>query len=309
LALVLGIAFRNRQPDPVEAAVEARDGAEQVAAALRAASVRVLLLDAVGADEALRVGKVAIVVVPGDPLGYRFDQTRPESRVARLVVDDVLQKAAGRADPTSVRDTLVTEPGSRYIDFLIPGLLGFGLMSAGLWGVGFVLVDMRTRKLIKRMVATPMRRTHFLLSFVLLRALFLLAELPILIGFAYWFFGVPMRGSILLLTAIAVLGSLTFAGMGLLVASRTEHTTTVGGLINLVTIPMSLGSGVFFSSQRFPETIQPIIKAMPLTGVIDAFRAVMIDGAGLADVAGKLALFTAWGLVSFVIALRIFRWR
>ena len=109
-----------------------------------------------------------------------------------------------------MKDQLVTEPGSRYIDFLIPGLLGFNLMSSGLWGVGFVLVEMRVRKLIKRMTATPMSRAHFLLSFVLVRGLFLLGELPLLLGFAHWVFDVPIRGSLLLIVALMHAG---FAGV------------------------------------------------------------------------------------------------
>jgi ABC-type multidrug transport system permease subunit len=240
---------------------------------------------------------------------YQFDPTRPESRIARAIVDDVLQRAEGRTDPTPVRDQLVTEPGSRYIDFLIPGLLGFNLMSSGLWGVGFVIVDMRVRKLIKRMMATPMSRTHFLLSFVLVRGTFLLGELPVLLCFANWVFHVPIRGSVALIAGLSALGSLMFAGMGLLIGSRAQNTHTVAGLVNAVTLPMLVTSGVFFSAARFPEAIQPTIKLLPLTALIEAVRTVMLDGAGLAAVASQIGIMLAWGLISFVIALRIFRWQ
>ncbi len=144
--------------------------------------------------------------------------------MARLVIDDALQRAAGRADRYTATDTISAEPGSRYIDFLIPGMLGMGLMQSGLWGIGFVLVELRTQKLIKRLVATPMRRSHFLLSFILSRALFLAVELPVLLGFAKLVFGVPVRGSLLLLVGLSVLGSLVFAGLGLLCASRAQNT-------------------------------------------------------------------------------------
>jgi ABC-type multidrug transport system permease subunit len=240
---------------------------------------------------------------------YQFDPTRPESRIARAIVDDALQRAEGRADPTPARDQLVTEPGSRYIDFLIPGLLGFNLMSSGLWGVGFVIVDMRVRKLIKRMMATPMSRTHFLLSFVLVRGAFLLGELPVLLCFANWVFHVPIRGSVALIAGLCALGSLMFAGMGLLIGSRAQNTHTVAGLVNAVTLPMLVTSGVFFSAARFPEAIQPIIKLLPLTALIEAVRTVMLDGVGLAAVANQIGMMLAWGLISFVIALRIFRWQ
>jgi ABC-type multidrug transport system permease subunit len=310
LALALGIAFRNRPPEATEVAVESAPGAETCRDSLsRTPNMHVRWLDATEAHEALRSGKVSVVVHPGQPRTYDFDPTRPESRIARSVVDDALQRAEGRADPTPVKDKLVTEPGSRYIDFLIPGLLGFNLMQSGLWGVGFVLVEMRVRKLIKRFTATPMSRTHFLLSFVLVRALFLLGELPLLLAFARWVFDVPIRGSLLLIAALSTLGSLVFAGLGLLVGSRAQTTHTVAGLVNLITLPMAICSGVFFSAARFPDIVQPLINALPLTALIESVRMVMLDGAGLHAVARPATILVLWGLVSFVIALRMFRWQ
>jgi ABC-type multidrug transport system permease subunit len=335
LALTLGVAFRNRPPEPVEVAVEASPGCENWRDALATNSqVHVRWLNAQEAHEALRSGKVSVVVgreesrneplshalspsdgergsalTRGSPRVYHFDPTRPESRIARAIVDDVLQRAEGRADVTPVRDQLVTEPGSRYIDFLIPGLLGFNLMQSGLWGVGFVIVDMRVRKLIKRMMATPVSRADFLLSFVLVRGLFLLGELPVLLCFAYWAFHVPIRGSIILIAGLCALGSLMFAGMGLLIGSRAQNTHTVAGLVNAVTLPMLVTSGVFFSAARFPEVVQPIIRLLPLTALIEAVRTVMLDGVGIVEVGGQVWIMLAWGLISFVIALRIFRWQ
>jgi ABC-type multidrug transport system permease subunit len=310
LALALGIAFRNRPPEPLEVAVQASTTAEPLREALvENSSVHVHWLGPAEAHEALRLGKVSIVVRVEQPRTYEFDPTRPESRLARAIVDDILQNAEGRRDPSAVRDRLITEPGSRYIDFLIPGLLGFNLMSSGLWGVGFVLVEMRVRKLIKRLVATPMSRAHFLLSFVLVRGLFLLGELPLLLAFAHWVFAVPIRGSLLLIVAISSLGSLVFAGMGLLVGSRAQNTQTVAGLINLVILPMAICSGVFFSSARFPLVFQPLIKALPLTALIEGVRAVMISGVGLAAIGWHIAVLSIWGLASFIVALRLFRWQ
>jgi len=310
LALVLGIAFRNRPPEPVDVAVQAEPGAEPCRDALaRNSSVHVRWLGAKEAHDALIAGKVSIVVIAGRSRTYEFDPTRPESRIARAVVDDALQRADGRTDPTAVQDQLVTEPGSRYIDFLVPGLLGFSLMSSGLWGVGFVIVDMRVRKLIKRMTATPMSRAHFLLSFVLVRALFLLGELPLLLAFAYWVFNVPVRGSLLLIAGLSTLGSLVFAGMGLLVGCRAQTTQTVAGLVNMVTLPMAICSGVFFSAARFPDVVQPLIKALPLTALIESVRSVMLGGAGVAGIARQILVLLIWGGFSFAIALRLFRWR
>jgi ABC-2 type transport system permease protein len=309
LTVALGIAFRSRPPEPVFAAVEAGPGAERVLAALRAApDVRASSLSAEDARAALRVGQVAIVVAPGDPPTYRFDPTRPESRLARAVVDDLLQRDAGRADAIGPREERVTEPGSRYVDFLIPGLVGMNVMSTGMWGIGYTIVEMRQKKLLKRLVATPMSRGHFLLSFVLVRMLFLLVEVPLLFAFGVLAFDLPMRGPIAVLGLVSALGALAFAGLGLLVASRARNTQTVGGLINLVMLPMFVLSGVFFSSGNFPERLQPFIRALPLTALNDALRAVMNEGAGLAGVATEAALLTGVGVVTFGVALRFFRW-
>jgi len=310
LAMALGIAFRNKPPEPVWAAVQQGDGAHEVFHALQASpDVKVELLDAQAAHEALRTGRVSIVVVPGTPRTYQFDPTRPESRLARAVVDDVLQRADGRQDPTAVRDARVTEPGSRYIDFLVPGLLGLNLMSSGMWGIGYVIVEMRTRKLIKRLLATPMKKRHFLIAFAAMRGLFLLGELPLLIGFAWLAFHVGVRGSFALLLACATLGALTFAGLGLLTASRAQNTQTANGLINLVQMPMFLLSGVFFPAERFPDVLQPVIRALPLTALNDALRGIMINGAGIAGIARPMLIVCAWGLISFLVSLKLFRWR
>jgi ABC-2 type transport system permease protein len=316
LTLVLGVAFRNRGPEPVVVAVEApsdapMERAQQTYAILAAAKDMVVLrMSPPDAAVALRTGKVSLVVVPKvDGYAYRFDESRPESRLARAVTDDILQRGQGRTDPFSAELRAVTEPGSRYIDFLVPGLIGFGLMSTGLWGIGFSLAEMRTKKLLKRLMATPMRRTDFLFSFLLVRSVLLLTELPPLLLFARFVFDVEIRGSILALVAISLVGGITFAVMGLLIASRPENPQVVSGLINVVSFPMYLGSGVFFPSSRFPESLQPYLRALPLTALNDALRAVMNDGATLASVADKVGICAAWGAACFALALRLFKWR
>jgi ABC-2 type transport system permease protein len=316
LSVVLGIAFRNRDPEPVVVAVEAASAtmaarAEHAKEILgRAEDVKVKVLPPEEANADLRTGKVSLVVIPTeDGYAYRFDPTRPESRLARSVTDDVLQRGAGRKDAFAPVARIVTEPGSRYIDFLIPGLVGLGLMSTGLWGIGFSLAEMRTKKLIKRLTATPMRRSDFLLSFLLVRAVLLPLELLPLLVFSRLVFDVGVRGNVLTLGLTALVGGLTFAVMGLFLACRAENPQIVSGLINVVSFPMYLCSGVFFSSARFPDSVQPVIRVMPLTALNDALRAVMIDGATLADVAGRLGLCAIWGGVSFVLAIRFFKWR
>jgi ABC-2 type transport system permease protein len=309
LAVALGLAFRNRPPDVIRVGVEAGSGADSLAYLLghgRGLTVSVLAPN-VAADQ-LRKAQVAIVVVPGDPVIYRFDSTRTESRMARLATDDALQRALGRRDVRAVAERKVTEKGSRYIDFLIPGLLGLNLMGTGMWGMGYAVVDARKKKLMKRLLASPMRRSHYLGSFIAARLTALGPEVVLLIGFGMLAFGVPMRGSLLAFALLVLIGAMCFAGLGLLTASRARTIETVSGLMNLIMMPMWVLSGVFFSSANFPSVMQPLIKALPLTALNDALRAVMLDGASLASVATPTAICVAWGVVSFTVALRIFRW-
>ena len=333
LAFALGIAFRNTAPETLKIAVEATDQA-RLDAASRASQVAAALSKASGlqgvvqtpeqAAASLRTGKVALIVrIPSGPDGeaalgpgktaqsfdYVFDPTRPESRIARLSVDDALQRSAGRADVAGVSEEKVTEPGARYIDFLIPGLIGMNLMGSGLWGLGFAVVQARTRKLLKRFAATPMRRSHYLLSFMLSRLVFLALEVVAVVVFAWLAFGVSVHGRIVDLAAVALIGSLTFAGIGLLVASRPKTIEGVSGLMNLVMLPMWLLSGTFFSASRFPDFLQPAIKALPLTALNDSLRSVMNDGATLAASWSAIAIMLGWGLISFALALRLFRWQ
>jgi ABC-2 type transport system permease protein len=313
LAAGLGIAFRNRAPDRTIVGVIAdQPAAEKVAEALRQGSeLKVSLLGDSAAAEALRTGDVALVVapVPGDGVEYRYDDTRPESRTARLLVDDALQRASGRRDPVPVTDRLVRERGARYIDFLVPGLLGMNLMGSGIWGLGFAIVDARKKRPLKRLIATPMSRFQYLASFALSRLTLLFVEVGLLLGFAVLVFGVPVRGSLALLVLICLVSSLAFASMGLLIASRAQTMEGASGLMNLVMLPMWIFSGVFFSAARFPDQIQPFIQALPLTAVIDALRANILRGAEWQTVAPELGIIVAWLVVSFVLALKLFRWR
>ncbi|HUT78807.1 MAG TPA: ABC transporter permease, partial [Polyangia bacterium] len=275
----------------------------------RGPDVKARVLGEKKARLALRTGKVAIVVTPGATRAYEFDPARPESRLARSIVDDVLQRADGRVDARSVADRHVTEPGARYVDFLVPGLIGLNIMSSGMWGIGWVIAETRTRKLLKRMRATPMRGSHYLLSFVLSRIVFLLLELPVLLVFAAAVFSVEVRGSFALLVAFATLGALAFAGLGVLVASRARNTQTVSGLINLVMMPMFIGSGVFFSYENFPDAILPILRLLPLTALNDGLRAITNEGAGIAQILPQIGVLAFFATVSFVVGLRIFRWK
>ena len=308
LAAGLGIAFRNRPADVLKIVATT----PELTRALRQEKLLdVKELSAPAAEEALRTGKVALLAAPGPDGGvvYRYDDTNPEGRAARTLADAAIQRAAGRADPVRSSDRLVREPGSRYIDFLIPGLLGMNLMGSAIWGMGFAIVDARRKKLMKRLVATPMPRHYYLLSFLLSRLALLVVEVAALLGFGHFAFGVPVRGSLVDLGALCVLGSLSFSALGLLIASRARTIEAASGLMNVTMMPMWIVSGVFFSSQRFPDVVQPAIQALPLTAAIDALRASMLQGGGLAQVAPQAGVLAAWLMVCFVLAVKMFRWQ
>jgi ABC-type polysaccharide/polyol phosphate export permease len=304
----LGVAFRSSPVDVLE--VVTSD--ETIAASLRQEpGLNVTVASDASAQLALRNGEVALFAAPGGSGGvvFRYDDTNPEGRAARLLADAAIQRAGGRRDPVAVDDQLVREPGSRYIDFLVPGLVGLGIMSNALWGLGFSIVDSRRRKLTKRLVATPMSKASYLLSFLLWRMIILVVEVAVPVGFGALAFGVPVRGRLIDLAIICVLGSLSFNALGLLIASRARTIEAVSGLMNVVQLPMWILSGVFFSSQRFPELVQPFIQALPLTAIIDALRLHMLQGASLVQVSQQIAVLGGWLVVCFALALKLFRWR
>jgi ABC-type multidrug transport system permease subunit len=312
LSLALGTAFRAKPEEAIPVVVVDAPGAAEIASLLDAdPELEARVVDGAEAPSLLRAARAALVIEVGQGgvPAYRLDPSRPESRAARPMVDEALQRARGRSDAFTPSVARVTEPGSRYIDFLIPGLIGVSLMQGGLWGVGYVLVDLRVRKLLKRFLATPMSKRYFLLAFVLVRELFVLLELPVFLAFARLVFDVPIHGSLATLALVAFTGGLSFAGIGLLVGSRAQNAQTASGLVNVVSMPMFIASGTFFSSARFPDVVQPVLRLLPLTALNDALRAVMLEGTGLADLARPLAVLAAWGAVAFVVALRGFRWR
>ena len=310
LAAMLALAFRSRPPEALPVAVVAGPHAEARLAALAAEpALKSVILSAAEARLSLVRGRAVLVVSADETPSYAYDPTQPESRAARLAVDAALQRAAGRADVFTPGRTEVTEAGARYVDFLVPGLLGMNLMGTGMWGIAFSLVVARNGNLLKRLVASPARRSHMLGAQVISRLIFLVPEAGALLLFAFFVLGVPLRGSIALLVAIALLGALAFSGLGLLSAARPRTVEGVSGVMNLVMVPMWIFSGIFFSTERFPAAMQPFVQALPLTALNDALRGVMLEGNGLMAVMPELALLAAWGFVSFAVAVKIFRWQ
>ena len=313
LALGLGIAFRDRPVAVCPVAVVSVPEAAQTMKLLHAATVsgkiRPELMPRSEAFNQFRLGKYDLIVMPRmDGFDYFFDPARPESVLARAITDDALQTALGRKNRAPTISYVSNDPGGRYIDFLIPGLLGMNLMNSGMWGIGFALVDLRQRKLLKRYVASPMRRSDFLLALASSRLVLMLLELAALLGFGIVAFHMRVVGSWASILIISSLGALCFGGVGLLTASRAQKIETVSGLINLVMMPMWILSGVFFSYERFPAVLKPLIKALPLTALNDALRSAILEGAPLSHQLARLLVLGVWGVLCYLLALRWFRW-
>jgi ABC-2 type transport system permease protein len=313
ITVALGTAFRNQGPTKSHVGVIAGPGSELAASALAAdRAIEVAILAPARAARQLGTGEVVLVVVPpaspGLPFVYRFDPTRPDASSVRRLVDDRLQRQAGRRDPLPTRDETAVARGARYVDWLVPGLLGMQLLNGAMWGASFNIVNARQRKLLKRLAATPMRRSHYLLSFRVSGLLFVPLQVIVLFAFARITFGVIIHGSAVAALGLALLGSWSFAGLGLLCASRAQNSETANGLINVVTLPMMVFSGVFFSSSRFPRVVQPAIRLLPMSAFNEALRNVVNDGASIFSQGYPIAVLAGWALVTSFLAVRIFRW-
>lgn len=312
LAAGLGIAFREKPHDaaPIAVAEGAQSAADLLESSPQHESFKVQVVGEEAAKQGFRLGKFDLIIEPGGKGGfqYQYDPARPESVLARSEVNDALQAAAGRKDVLRTTSITSSEPGSRYIDFLIPGLLGMNLMNSGMWGIGFALVDMRQRKLLKRFVGTPMRRGDFLLALLSSRLVLMLIEIALLLTLGVLMFHMRVLGSLPAILLLGTIGAVCFGGIGLLTASRAQKIESVSGLMNLVMMPMWIFSGVFFSYERFPPIIQPAIKALPLTALNDALRANILQGTSLLRLWPQLLVLGVWGAISFLLALKWFRW-
>lgn len=307
LAVGLGIAFRNRPADvlPVGATTAPLTQALAADKGLNATT-----MDEAEGTHALAIGTIDLLAIQkSDSVIYKYDSTNPDARTAHLLAERAIQIAAGRRDAIPTQNEFVHETGARYIDFVVPGLLGMNLMGSAIWGMGFAIVEARQKKLLKRMVASPMPRWQYMASFILSRLGMLVIEVVVFVGFARLAFGVPVRGSLLDLAVICLITSLAFSSLGLLVASRAKTMEAASGLMNLVMLPMWILSGVFFSATRFPAVIQPLVKALPLTAAIDALRGNMLQGISIHHLVTPIAILLAWLVLPFAVTMKIFRWR
>ncbi|MEM7163881.1 MAG: ABC transporter permease [Planctomycetota bacterium] len=310
LAIILGWAFQDRgiASETVAVLVD-EEGARPAVLELLEAEEHLqteVIIDRDEAERRLAFGKIAILVIPGNPVTLQYDPQRPEADIAHLRVERALHIAP--EERAAIKNVEVKETGSRYIDWLFPGLLGMNLMGTGIWGIGFAIAEIRQKKLLRRFLVTPMRKSSFMMAFILSRGVFLVGEVGVLVVFATLVLGVPLRGSLIGFSLLCVLGTITFAALGVLVASRARTIEGVSGVMNLVMMPMWLFSGVFFSYEKFPEAVHPFIQALPLTALNDALRLLMLEGTTIVDLLPHIGIQLAWTAVTFLIALKVFRW-
>ncbi len=307
LAVGLGIAFRNRPADVLPVGATTAQLTHALAADKGLTAEK---MDEADGTHALATGRILLLAIQrADAVAYKYDDTNPDARTARFLVDRAIQAAAGRRDAVEAANELEHEAGARYIDFVVPGLLGMNLMGSAMWGLVFAIVEGRQKKLLKRLVASPMPRWQYLASFLLSRLAILVIEVGVFLGFARVAFGVPFRGSIWQLCVLCLLTSMAFSALGLLVSSRARTMEAASGLMNLVMLPMWILSGVFFSATRFPAMIQPLVRALPLTAAIDAMRGNMLQGMNIGQMMAQVGILLAWFVVPFAVSLRIFRWK
>jgi ABC-2 type transport system permease protein len=257
------------------------------------------------AIRAIKRGVISLYVEGrGDSLVYHFDPLNPDAQLLHLLLE---RELAGAKNENAAVEPLETK-GTRYIDFLIPGMIALGIMNSCLWGIGWTLIETRMKKLLRRMVATPMNKSVFMLSQIITRIVLGAVETVLLLVFAYFYFGTVITGSIGAFVLVFLTGIFAFAGIGILSASRASKTEVANGIVNAVTLTMTILSGIFFNYHNFPDWTIPIIQALPLTLLADAIRSIFIEGAGLADIAVPILILLATGFVTSVIGLRIFKW-
>jgi len=315
LAIVLGLAFRGTPGGTQRVALVCSEPAAECAAL----SARLSGESQIGIKPAqlapalhdLGRGKLELVLELAHAgarptLTLHFDPSRKEAHLARLAVAARLGQAPLELE---LRERPYTEIGGRYIDFLMPGIVALNLMGSGVWGIGLSIVDQRRRRLIRQLATTPMRRGDYLLSYMLSRLVFLVPEVAFLFGFGVLAFGTPLRGSVAAIALLSLLGAFAFTGLGVLIGARTASVEAAAGWANFVMMPMWLFSGVFFSYELFPASLLPAIRALPLTALTDALRAVANDAAPLSACAGQLGVLALWTALSFALALRTFRWQ
>ncbi|HYG18508.1 MAG TPA: ABC transporter permease [Ohtaekwangia sp.] len=259
------------------------------------------------AVQAIKRGIIAMYIeADADSVVYHFDPANADAQLTHLILESGLQEKTSGSNNTTIRPLKTT--GTRYIDFLIPGLIALGIMNACIWGIGWSLIETRMKKLLRRMVATPMKKSIFLSSAIVTRIVLGGFEIGLLLLFAWLYFGIEVTGSIGAFILVFLAGIFAFAGIAILIASRTAKTEVANGLVNLITLPMMILSGIFFNYHNFPDWAVPVIQVLPLTLLADSIRAVFVESAGFAEVLKPVIILLSTGLVTFIAGLKSFKW-
>jgi ABC-2 type transport system permease protein len=241
-----------------------------------------------------------------DSLFYLFDPQSADARFNYVMLSSTINNDRVVYDAASVKT--LSQQGTRYIDFLIPGLLAMGIMNDFLWGLGYGLIEIRTKKLLRRMVAAPMKKSLFIFSHYFARITLALFEAAVLLLFSWIYFRIRIQGSLAAFVLIFLAGSFCFAGISILMASRTSSSRIGNSLINLISMPMMILSGIFFSYHNFPESVVPMIRMLPLTMLADSIRGIMIEGTGLIEILPEFLFLSGIGTIFFLVGIRIYKW-
>ena len=239
---------------------------------------------------------------------YHFDPMNSDAELTYLKISSIIGEGKILTVESSSEIRPLTVKGTRYIDFLVPGLIAMGVMMSCMWGISYGIIEKRSKKLLRRMVATPMKKSHFLIALISVRFTMNIIEALILLVFALTAFKMTIQGDILALLMIFIAGNLAFSGLAVLTSSHTANTEVGNGIINFVVTPMMVLSGIFFSYQNFPEWAIPVIRNLPLTMLADGMRSIFNEGAGFAQVIKPIIVLTATGIIFFGAGLKIFRW-
>jgi ABC-2 type transport system permease protein len=199
----------------------------------------------------------------------------------------------------------------KTIDFILPGQLGFSLLSSGVFGVAFMFFNLRNTLVLKRFFATPISRTHIILGEGLSRVIFQMVTAIVIILAGYYIFGFTLvHGfrTLMEMLLLSFIGLVIFMGLGFIVSGMAKSDSTIPPLANLITLPQFLLGGTFFSVEAFPKWLQPISKALPLTHLNTAMRAVAFEGQNLWDVRTEIGILLLWGIIVYIVAIKVFKW-
>lgn len=258
----------------------------------------------------LRVGEISLIfeATPSNVLAYRFDPANPEAARGREFLDNTIQVGFGRTNPVTGTIDVVKSKGNRYVDFLIPGLLGLSIMSTSLFGVGMTIVSNRKENLLKRYVSTPMPGSDFIYSHIVGRMIALFVELTSILVAGWLVFNFAIYGNFLSFVFVAIMGAAAFTSIALLCGSRTRNIPFLAGLANLIMISMTMVGGVFFSNAAFPDWMRSIVRYLPITALIDSLRKIALEGQTLSQLTFEMGILAAFTVVCAVLANRMFKW-